>query len=149
MSEMEKNEIEKLLKDNPHLVKYVQEIENKIGRPTFYNKVPREIKSLEFPNLIYPTKGVVFIHVFKTKDMESAEYHAIEPDLNEVTKIKRDHILELMYERAHFKANVKSQDDLKKAIKERIDELIVLDEKSEGKLPKIKAEKLKLVHRKG
>ena len=41
MSEMEKNEIEKLLKDNPHLVKYVQEIENKIGRPTFYNKVPR------------------------------------------------------------------------------------------------------------
>jgi len=144
MTQMEKAEIEKLLNDNFHLKKYVEEIEKKIGKPTFYNKVPRDLKAQEFPNLIYPTKGIVFIHIFKTKDMENTEYHAITPDLNEVTKIKLDQILELMYERAHLKANIKNQDDLKKAIKERMDEMIVLDEKSEGRLPKLKGGKVKV-----
>ena len=144
MTEMEKPEIEKLLNDNFHLEKYVKEIKKKIGEPTFYNKVPREIKAQEFPNIIYPTKGVVFIHIFKTKDMENPEYHAISPDLNDITKIKLEQILELMYEKAHFKAEIKNQDDLKKIIKERIDEIIILDEKSDGKLPKLNKGKVRV-----
>ncbi|OGS40167.1 MAG: hypothetical protein A3K77_03555 [Euryarchaeota archaeon RBG_13_31_8] len=143
MSQMEKSEVEKLLKDNPHLGKYVEEVEKKIGTPIFYNKVPRDAKAQEFPNLIYPTKGVVFVHIFKTKDMGTAEYHAIAPDLDRVSKRKQDQILELMYERAHFKANIKNQDDLKKAIKETIDEMVVLDEKSQGKLQNTKKGKIK------
>jgi len=144
MTQMEKNEVEKLLNDNPHLRKYIEEIEKKIGKPTFYSKVPRDVKALEFPNLIYATKGVVFIHIFKIKDMESPEYHAITPDLNEFSKIKSDKILELMYERAHFKSNIKTQYDLKKAIREAIDKITILDEKSEGKLPKSKGGKVKV-----
>ncbi len=144
MTQMEKPEIEKLLNDNFHLEKYVKEIKKKIGEPTFYNKVPREIKAQEFPNIIYPTKGVVFIHIFKTKDMENPEYHAITPDLNDITKIKLEQILELMYEKAHFKAEIKNQDDLKKIIKERIDEIVILDEKSEGKLPKLNKGKVRV-----
>jgi len=144
MTQMEKNEVEKLLNDNPHLRKYIEEIEKKIGKPTFYSKVPRDVKALEFPNLIYATKGVVFIHIFKIKDMESPEYHAITPDLNEVSKIKSDKILEIMYERAHFKSNIKTQHDLKKAIREAINKITILDEKSEGKLPKSKGGKVKV-----
>lgn len=144
MAQMEKNEVEKLLNENPHLRKYVEEIEKKIGKPTFYSKVPRDVKAIEFPNLIYATKGVVFIHIFKIKDMESPEYHTITPDLNEVSKIKSDKILELMYERAHFKSNIKTQYDLKKAIREAIDKITILDEKSEGKLPKSKGGKVKV-----
>ena len=144
MTQMEKTEIEKLLNDNFHLEKYVEEIKKKIGEPTFYNKVPREIKAQEFPNIIYPTKGVVFIHIFKTKDMENPEYHAITPDLNDILKIKLEQILELMYEKAHFKAETKNQDDLKKIIKERINEIIILDEKSEGKLPKLNKGKVRV-----
>jgi len=141
---MEKNEIEKILKDNPHLIKYIEEIEKKIGRPTFYNQITKEVKSEEFPNLIYPTKGVVFVHIYKTKDMEKAEYHAITPDLNEVTKTKRDEILESMYEKAHFNAKIKTQFDLRKAIQETIDEAVVVDERSDGKLQKTKAGKIKV-----
>ncbi len=144
MTQMEKNEVEKLLNDNLHLRKYVEEIEKKIGKPTFYSKVPREAKALEFPNLIYATKGVVFIHIFKIKDMESPEYHAITPDLNKVSKTKCDKILEFMYERAHFKSNIKTQYDLKKAIREAINKITILDEKSEGKLPKSKGGKVKV-----
>jgi len=144
MTQMEKTEREKLLNDNFHLEKYVEEIKKKIGEPTFYNKVPREIKAQEFPNIIYPTKGVVFIHIFKTKDMENPEYHAITPDLNDILKIKLEQILELMYEKAHFKAETKNQDDLKKIIKERINEIIILDEKSEGKLPKLNKGKVRV-----
>ncbi len=144
MTKMEKNEVEKLLNENPHFKKYVEEIEKKIGKPTFYSKVPREAKALEFPNLIYATKGVVFIHIFKIKDMESPEYHAITPDLNKVSKTKCDKILEFMYERAHFKSNIKTQYDLKKAIREAINKITILDEKSEGKLPKSKGGKVKV-----
>ena len=101
MEQMDKTEEEKLLRDNHHLKKYVEETEKKMGRPTFYGKVPRDVKDEEYPNVIYTTRGVVFIHIFKTKDMERPEYHAIAPILSGETKEKRDRILDLIYEKAH------------------------------------------------
>jgi len=62
MTQMEENEVQKLIRDNPHLKKYVEEITLKMGKPTFYSKVPRDVKEQPYPNLIYTTKGSVFIH---------------------------------------------------------------------------------------
>jgi len=129
MTKMEKAEEEKLINENPHLKKYIEEIEKKMDRPTFYSKVPRDIKGEKYPNIIYPTKGVVFIHIYRTKDMEQIEYHAVEPLLNENEKKKREKILEIMYEKAYLKTNIKTQEDLRKAIKEAVDEITVVDEK--------------------
>ena len=75
MTEIDKKEVEKLLKDNPHLKKYVEEAEKKYGkRPAFYSKVPRDVKEAEFPSVIYTTKGAVFIHIIKTQDMERPSF---------------------------------------------------------------------------
>ena len=74
MTQIEKVEVEKLLRDNPHLKKYITEIEKKMKRPAFYSKVPMDVKEEEYPNLIYATKGLVFIHIFRTTDMETPEY---------------------------------------------------------------------------
>jgi flagellar protein FlaI len=138
MTEIEKSEVEKLLKENPHLRKYLKEIDKKIGKPEFYSKVPRDVKEQENPNIIYTTKGSVFIHIYKTKDMEKPEYHAITPILTEVEKEKRQRILDTMYEKAHhYKGGfIKTQDHLRKAIREVIDEITVIDEKSGGKISK-------------
>ena len=98
MTHIEKAEAEKLLKDNPHLRKYVTEIEKKMERPIFYSKLPMDVKEEEYPNLIYATKGLVFIHVYKKTDMENSLYHAITPILDRKIKVKLDQILELIYE---------------------------------------------------
>ena len=144
MTEIDEIEVEKLLNDNPHLKKYVETIEKKLGRPIFFSKVPREVKDQEFPNLIYATKGSVFVHVYKTKDMERPEYIAIEPEVTGNTKEKRDMIIERMYEKAHFKSGIKTQDELRKAIKEALDEITVIDEKSDGKVGKFMRGKIKI-----
>ena len=130
MTKIGNNEVEKLIRENPHLKRYLEEIEKKMTRPTVYSKVPRDVKDQEFPNIIYSTKGLVFIHIFKTKDMEKPEYHAITPELDNNSKKKRDRILELIYEKAHQKTDIKTQDELRKNIKEVLEKVIILDEKS-------------------
>ena len=130
MTKMAKEEEEKLIQENPHLKKYIDDVKKKMDAPTFYSKLPRDLKEQKLPNIIYPTKGVVFIHIFKTQDMEEKEYHAIEPELNEVEKKKRDAILELIYEKAPFRKWVKTDDEIKQAIKELLDQIVVVDERA-------------------
>jgi len=132
MTKMEEKEEEKIIKENPHLQMYLDEIQNKIERPTFYSKLPRDLKEEKYPNIIYPTKGSVFIHIFRAKDMEEKEYHAIEPSLNEKEKIKRDQVLDLIYEKAPFWKAVKTDDELKEAIRTLLDQFTVIDERSSG-----------------
>ena len=118
MPRMEKSEEESLLRDNPHLQKYIESIQKKMDRPAFFDKVSRDLKGEKYPNIIYLTREVVFIHIFRTKDMEDITYHAVEPILNEREEEKRDKILEIMYERAHLRTNIKTQNELRKAIEE-------------------------------
>jgi len=144
MSEMGEEEVQKLVESNPHLKIYLDSIVNKMERPTFYTKVPRDLKEEKYPNIIYPTKGVVFIHIYRTQDMEDKEYHAVAPTLGDKEIEKRDIILDRMYERAHLRTSIKSQDDLRKAISEVIDEITHIDEKAGGKLEKTKRGKIPL-----
>ena len=145
MTQIEEEEEEKLIQDNPHLKKYLDEITKKMDKPVFYSKLPSDVKNEEYPNCIYLTKGVVFIHMYKTKEMEHVEYHAIDPILSDTETKKRDRLQELLYERAHFYDNyIKTQDELRKAIKKVIDKIIVIDEGSGGKLGKSKGSKVKV-----
>jgi len=145
MTRMTKEEEEKLISEIPHLNKYLKENQNKMDAPVFYSAVPRDLKEEKYPNIIYPTKGLVFIHIYRTKDMEDRKYHAIEPELTKEEEEKRDKVRELMYERAPFyDKNIKTQDELRRAIKEVIDKIIVVDEKSGGKFGKIKGGKVRV-----
>jgi len=130
MTKMDSEEEEDLLDKNPHLRKYIENISLKMSKPTFYVKIPKDEKENKFPNLIYPTKGIVFIHLFRTPEMEQIEYHAVEPKLTDDQLKKRDAILERMYERAHFYADINSPEDLRKAISTLLDKITVVDESS-------------------
>ena len=141
---MEKDEVQKLINSNPHLKKYVEDITAKIGEPTFYSNVPRDLKSEKYPNIIYPTKGIVFIHIYRTKDMDGKEYHSIEPVLDDVEKQKRDYILDYIYEKAPYRDKVQTDDEIKIAIKKFIEEITILDEKAYGKIEKSKGGKIKI-----
>jgi len=132
MTRMEQKEEDKIIRENPHLKMYLDEIQNKMHPPIFYSKLPRDLKDEKYPNIIYPTKGAVFIHIYRTKDMIGNEYHAIEPTLNEKETVKRDQILDLMYEKAPFWKTVRSDEELKEGIRSLMDQLTIIDERSAG-----------------
>jgi flagellar protein FlaI len=133
MTVMNNNEKEKLINKNPHLKKYLTNIKKKMDEPVFYNKLQRELREEENPNLIYPTKGVVFIHIFKPKTSEFIEYHSIEPILSHEEKKKRDKIMDMVYEREAYKKRIKTDKELKTAIKDFLEKFTIVDKKRSGK----------------
>ena len=81
---------------NPHLQKYYDSVTKKMSAPVFYSQLSFEVKDEEYPNLIYAAQGAVFIHVYKTRDMDEKEYHAIEPMLEKNEQIKHDQLLKII-----------------------------------------------------
>ncbi|MCX6667839.1 MAG: type II/IV secretion system ATPase subunit [Euryarchaeota archaeon] len=130
MTEMEKDDIQQLLEKYSHLKKYVETVKQKIGNPIFYTVLPFEARDEEYPNLIYPAKGSVFIHIYKTKDMDEVEYHAIEPELSKSEKETLDNLLKVIVKRAPEKKSVVTDDELREVLRELIDESILIDEKA-------------------
>ncbi|PNX52540.1 MAG: hypothetical protein BV458_09095, partial [Thermoplasmata archaeon M9B2D] len=130
MDTMQKEEIEQLLVDNQHLKEYLESIRHKMGNPVFFSKVPHEAGNESYPNFIYPTKGVVFIHIYRTQDMDELEYHVIEPTINDVLREKLDVILKLIVKKAPEKKSVLTDDEMRDVLKELIDEIAVIDEKA-------------------
>lgn len=128
MVKMKKEEVEDLLEKHPHLKKYVESIKHKMDDPIFYLTLPFETRDEEHPNLIYPAKGSVFVHIYKTGDMDERGYHAIEPELNEEEQKKHDQLLKLIIKKVPEKKDVESDEELKETLKELIDESIKIDE---------------------
>jgi len=131
MPKMKEEETEELLKKYPHLKEYTTRIEKKFGKPDFYSQLPFEVRDEKNPNIIYPAQGLIFVHVFKTADMDEKEYHPIEPTLNEDEQKKHDLLLELIVKKAPQKESVRTDEELKKVLQEIIDETIDIDERAE------------------
>jgi len=145
MANLEKKDIDKFIRENPHLKEYIDENKNKIGEPVFYSPLPLEVRDEKFPNLIYPTKGMVFIHVLRTPDMDSPEYKAIEPGLTDLDKIKHEQILKMIVKKAPEKKSVITDDELKDILTELINEITVIDEGATKIEPSKKKNSKKLV----
>ncbi len=119
MSEMDKDDQLILIQKNTHLKKYLSDIKKKkFEDPVFYFKLSRELKETKNPNLIYPTIGLVFIHIYKQEGSDFINYHAIEPDLNENLKKKRNKIMELLYEQAPYRDPVNTDDEIRESVKQ-------------------------------
>jgi len=127
MNEKEKNEV---LKKHPHLKQYIEKIVKKMSEPKFYSVLPYEARDEQHPNLIYSGQGSIFIHVYKTRDMDELEYHAIEPLLDKNEQIKHGIILKMIVKAAPKKNSVITDEELKKVLKELIEEIIIIDEKA-------------------
>jgi len=130
MSEIEQNDKEQIFHKNPHLTKYINDIKKKMKEPKIYSVLPFEVRNEDYPNLIYHGQGPIYVHIYKTPDMDELEYHAIEPKLNKYEKIKHDELQKLIIKLIVKKENVLTDDELKKAIQELINEVIQIDEKA-------------------
>ena len=152
MAKLDDKEKNELIQKYPYLKKYINIIQNKMDEPVFYSELPFEARNEEYPNLIYLGQGFVFIHIFKTRDMDEVEYHAIEPTLDKNEQIKYDQLQKLIVKLVPKKESVIADDELKKVLTELMDEIFEINEKAIsvksqkksrigkiGKLDKIKA----------
>ena len=128
MTKLEDKEKEQILQKYSHLNQYYNLIKNKMKAPIFYSELPFEVRNEEYPNLIYLGQGSIFVHIYKTKDMDEIEYYAIEPKLDKNEQIKYDQLLKLIVKLAPKKESVITDDELKKVLHELIDETIKIDE---------------------
>jgi len=136
--EMSEEEVQKLLQENPHLRDYIERIKKKVEPPKFYKALPFELKDEKYPNILYHTKGEVFVHLYRTPDMSEILYNAIEPQLNENEKKKYDKILNIILKRAPEKESVITDDELKRVLLELLDEIVVVDERARDLEPEKK-----------
>jgi len=130
MAVMNEKEKEQIILKNPHLKVYLDNIGKKMKGPVFYAALPFEVRDEEYPNLIYPGHGSIFIHVYKTRDMEELEYYAIEPQLDKNEQIKYEELQKLIVKLAPKKDSVIADEEFKIILNELIDEIIIVDEKA-------------------
>ncbi|MFC1749458.1 type II/IV secretion system ATPase subunit [Pseudomonadota bacterium] len=128
---MNDKEINQLISSHHHLHSYVETITKKMKTPEFYKELPKTLEEEKFPNIIYTTKGSVFIHVYRTPEMDDIIYQAIEPQLDEHAKNKYNMLLKLLVKKAPEKQSVVTDDQLKEILKELMDEIIVINNNAE------------------
>jgi flagellar protein FlaI len=137
-----KNKLNDIINKNIHLKEYIDHIKEKYGLPEFYDSLPNDLKNEKYVNIIYPTKGFLFTHLYRTPDMEQYEYNPIEPKLDEYQrKIKKDVLFEIL-KKIPEKEKINTDDELKESLKELCNEIITVDEKERNiKKPEKKDEK--------
>ena len=74
--------LQKAAKTHPFLATYLKALPlDEIGVPAHYTKLSRDLGKLEKPNLIYPIKGDLFVHIYPDPAGERDHYISIEPHL--------------------------------------------------------------------
>jgi len=126
---MDEKEVEKIIRENPHLAEYLESIKDRMEMPKFYSQVPRDLKGEKYPNLIYPTKGTIFIHIYRLPGMEEIVYHAIEPTLSESEMKKRDMIMERLYEEVIKKKEFGTNEEMRELIRKMMDKIVVVSKR--------------------
>jgi len=79
------------LEKYPHLRDYVNRISETIGLPEWHTQLKREMREIEYPNIIYPVGDPIFIHIYRLPG-ESMQYVAIEPQMTPEERMLLDKI---------------------------------------------------------
>lgn len=132
---MRTHEVQKILDLNPHLASYLLDIEKEMNKPLFLSNLSQSLKTEKQVNIIYPTKGFIFVHIYPSEQNNDLIYEAIEPILSDEEQQKKQQMLDLILEMIPEKTSVVTDDELKKNLNELIEECIVIDERAEKTIP--------------
>ncbi len=100
----------------PHLKEYVDKVSQTEGVPEFHTTLDRSMRSLEFPNIIYPIGDPIFIHISRGVEKGSIESKAIMPELNKDEQDFYHSILDRIIEVAHTAAIPKTLEELREVL---------------------------------
>jgi len=75
------SELSAVCKEHAFVEEYLLNVPiNKIGAPDYYPEPDRHLRDLETKNLIYPTKGGLFVHIYPNPRSTRDWYIPLEPD---------------------------------------------------------------------
>ena len=119
------------LRRYPHLKKYIERVTRETGEPEFHLKLDREMKMIEYPNIIYPVGDPLFIHVYRKKG-EHIMYHVIEPEMDDEMKRLNERILDKMVDIANRYPVPDRTEDMSPILEKLLDEVVKVVEKGSG-----------------
>jgi flagellar protein FlaI len=134
--ELSDKEVQTILSNNPHVKSYLDSLPDDHETPKFHASLSNDLKDRKDVELLYPTKGFIFVHISPDPDGSGLFYQAIERQLTESEEEKKDILLQLILERIVDKKSAVTDKELRKNIDELLDELIVIDESEEKKVEK-------------
>jgi flagellar protein FlaI len=128
------NALQDVVKENAHLLSYLQMVPiDEVGIPQYYIKPPRKLHELKQPNLIYPTTPGNFIHIYPDASDERHTYIPIEPivgfNLDPLIRQIETRLLDFVDELQ----NVDTDEDREQAFLTCIDKVCTTDGKLESK----------------
>ena len=85
-------DFDEALRKFDHLREYINKISKTVGMPEWYVELRREMRDIEYPNIVYPVGDPIFIHIYRLPG-ESLSYVAIEPQLTDKEKELLEKIL--------------------------------------------------------
>ncbi|MFO8077551.1 MAG: type II/IV secretion system ATPase subunit [Thermoplasmatota archaeon] len=126
MTQLREKEIQNLLHKNPHVQEYLNNLEKDKEMPEFYATLSSSLKSQQQINILYITRGFIFVHIYPNENGEGLEYHAIEPKLTDEETQKKDELLAIILEKIVEKKSVVTDKQLRKNLSELIDEYVIV-----------------------
>ncbi len=74
--------LQDICSENMHLLKYLESLPiDEIGLPQYHSKPARKLGELKQPNIIYPAKKSIFVHIYADPEDERHTYISIEPTM--------------------------------------------------------------------
>jgi flagellar protein FlaI len=116
------------IKRNPHLGRYIEKVTKELNeRPEFYEQLSRDMKDLDWINLIYPVGDPIFIHIYGRRG--DRKYRVIQPELTDEEKIKYNKIRELIFIKAGYEPPHKTKEEFERQIERLLkDSTIIVEE---------------------
>jgi flagellar protein FlaI len=115
----------------PHLRDYVNKVSQTEGVPEFHTALDRGMRSLEFPNIIYPIGDPIFIHISRGVEKGSIESKAIMPEMTKDEQDFYNSILDRIIEIAHTAKIPKTMDELREVLISLYNEVTEVSDKEE------------------
>jgi flagellar protein FlaI len=119
------------LRKFPHLSRYVRRVSRDLGEPEFHAKLDREMKMIDYPNIIYPVGDPIFIHIHRKKG-EPLTYSVIEPELTEDEIKLNEKVLDRMVNIANRYPVPDRVEDMEAVLLRIFDDIVRIDEKKKG-----------------
>ena len=108
-----------------HLLDYLHLLPvEKVGIPQYYNNLTAALEEIKYPNLIYPTEGGLFVHIYSDGQDSRNYYIAVEPSFSEDVDDLLDAIEDRLLDFVDEMELADSQEKRKEALLHSIDQIL-------------------------
>ncbi|AGB05133.1 ATPase, type IV secretory pathway VirB11 component like protein [Aciduliprofundum sp. MAR08-339] len=116
------------IKRNPHLGRYIERVRRELNEtPEFYEQLSRDMKDLDWVNLIYPVGDPIFIHIYGRRG--DRKYIVVQPEMSEEEKIKYYKVRELIFIKAGYEPPHKTKEEFERQIERLLkDSTVIVEE---------------------